>query len=82
MLRFDRMTLDQAAALAGETRMATAVWLRSQGYTVHDGKIGRITTVQDKEAWHYAVRSLAPYDRPCARCGAARACEHRGALAA
>lgn len=82
MLRFDRMTLDQAAALAGETRTATALWLRRHGYTVQDGRISRIETAYDKEAWHYAVRTFAAFDRPCVRCGAARSCEHRGALAA
>lgn len=82
MLRFDRMSLDQAAALSGESRTATAVWLRNHGYTVHDNRITRIIPAHEKEAQHYAIRVAAPYDRPCGYCGAARSCDHRGALAA
>lgn len=82
MLSFARMTLDQAVALSGESRMATAVWLRNHGYTVHDNQISRIIPALEKEAQHYAIRVAAPYDRPCGYCGAARSCAHRGALAA
>lgn len=81
MLRFDQMTLDQAAALAGESKMATSMWLRSCGYVVYDNEISCPPTAQEREAEAYRIRATAAFDRPCVRCGAARGCAHRSLAA-